>query len=86
MAVVIRFQRLGAPKSPFYRLVAIDRKNRRNGRPVEVLGFYQPKAEKLEEKLKIDTDRVNYWLKIGARCSETAETLLRKLNAIGGNR
>lgn len=85
MAVVIRLQRLGAPKKPFFRVVAVDRRTRRNGRPKEVLGFYQPKAEKVTDKLKVNIDRVNYWLKVGAECSETVQSLLRKIKIAEGS-
>ena len=80
MAVVIRFQRVGKPKHPHYRLVAIERSRGPQGKPVEILGHYHPKAEKLKEKLVIDQERYNYWLSKGALPSETVGALVGKLS------
>ena len=77
MTVRIRLQRLGKPKRPFYRLVAINQSTRRDGKPIEVLGQYDPMAT--TEKVKINQERLEYWLKQGAQSSETVSDLL-KLN------
>jgi small subunit ribosomal protein S16 len=72
--VRLRFQREGKPKQAYYRLVAIDRQAKRNGRPVEVLGIYNPRLEK--DKLKLDESRLTYWRSKGAVPSETVKNLL----------
>ncbi|MBN1622668.1 MAG: 30S ribosomal protein S16 [Endomicrobiales bacterium] len=76
MTVRLRLQRIGRPKRPFYRLVAIDKKSKRDGKPIELLGQYDPMAE--SEKLKMNQERVDWWLKKGAVASETVAVLLKK--------
>ena len=72
--VRIRFQREGKPGQAYYRLVAIDRHAKRNGRPIEVIGYYNPRLEK--EKLKLDETRLKHWHSKGALPSETVKNLL----------
>ena len=72
--VRMRFQREGKPGQAHYRLVAVDRTAKRNGRPIEALGFYNPRLEK--DKLTIDEARVKYWHSQGALPSETVKNLL----------
>ncbi len=72
--VRIRFQREGKPGQPYYRLVAIDRHSARDGRPVEVIGFYNPRLEK--DKLTVDEARLKHWHSKGALPSETVKNLL----------
>jgi small subunit ribosomal protein S16 len=76
MAVHLRLQRIGKPKRPFYRVVAIDQRAKRDGKPIEILGQYDPKAQ--ENKLNVDIDRVNYWLGTGAKPTETVSVLIKK--------
>ena len=80
MAVHLRLQRMGKPKRPFYRVVAIDHRAKRDGKPIEILGQYDPKAEN-NDKLNIKMDRVNYWLGTGAKPSETVSSLIKKSQA-----
>jgi len=79
MTVRIRLQRLGKPKRPFYRIVAIDKRSKRDGAPIELLGQYDPMA--VTDKTKVKADRVEYWLKQGAQPSRTVASLL-KLNPV----
>lgn len=79
--VTIRLTRAGAKKRPFYHIVVIDSRRKRDGRPIERLGFFNPIATENEETLKIDTDRVEYWLSQGARASERVEKLLKEHKA-----
>ena len=65
--VGIRLSRHGAKKRPFYHIVVTDRRNKRNGRFIERLGFYNPIATGGEQPLKLALDRVDYWLGQGAR-------------------
>jgi len=72
--VRIRFQREGKPGQAHYRLVAIDRAAKRDGRSIEALGFYNPRLEK--DKLTINETRVKHWYEKGAIPSETVKNLL----------
>lgn len=75
--VSIRLSRGGAKKRPFYHIVVTDRRNRRDGRYIERVGFFNPVAKGQEEKLRIDVDRVEHWLGHGAQTSERVATLLK---------
>ena len=76
MSVAIRLTRVGRRKSPHYRLVVTDRRFPRDGRFIEVIGYYQPL--KAEMKLEVKEDRALYWLGVGAQPSDTVRSLLRK--------
>jgi small subunit ribosomal protein S16 len=76
MAVRIRLARMGAKKKPFYRLVAADSQSPRDGRFLEILGYYDPMKE--PAVVKVHEDKVNYWLEKGARLTESARALLKK--------
>ena len=76
--VTIRLSRSGAKKRPFYHIVVTDSRNRRDGRYIERLGFYNPVARsENEESLRIDSDRVDHWVKLGAQTSERVAKLLK---------
>jgi small subunit ribosomal protein S16 len=75
--VTIRLSRGGAKKRPFYHIVATDRRNRRDGRYIERLGFFNPVARGGEEKLRVDVSRVDYWIGKGAQPSERVASLLK---------
>ena len=76
--VTIRLSRGGAKKKPFYQIVVTDSRNRRDGRYLERLGFYNPMIEnETEESLRIDMDRVNYWVNTGAQLSERVAKLVK---------
>jgi small subunit ribosomal protein S16 len=81
--VVIRLARGGAKKRPFYNLVVADSRNRRDGRFIERVGFYNPIAGEGEEGLRIAHDRVNYWKQRGARLSDTVAMLVKRAPAPG---
>lgn len=70
----IRLQRHGKKKAPIFRIVAIESSKKLQGRPVEVLGFYNPKTK----DLYYNTERVKHWKSVGAVFSETAESLLKR--------
>ena len=76
MAVKIRLARYGDKKSPFYRMVAADSRCARNGKFIEILGTYDPLRKPFE--LKLDKERIAYWLSVGATPTETARELLVK--------
>ena len=75
--VSIRLSRGGAKKNPFYHLVVSDSRNRRDGRYIERLGFYNPVGKSHEENLRIDMERVDHWLRIGAKPSERVAELIK---------
>ena len=79
--VRIRLTRGGAKRRPFYHIVATDRRNRRDGRYIERLGFFNPIATGGETKLKINLDRVQYWLSQGAKPSDRVATLIKEFSA-----
>ena len=74
--VVIRLTRGGAKRRPFYGIVVADSHNRRDGRFIERLGFYNPVASGSEEKLRIAFDRLSYWEGVGAQMSPTVTRLV----------
>ena len=76
--VVIRLARGGAKKRPFYNLVVTDSRNRRDGRFVERIGFYNPIAAEKEEGLRISLDRLNHWRQNGAQLSPTVIRLVKQ--------
>ena len=75
--VSIRLSRGGAKKRPFYHIVVTDQRNRRDGRYIERLGFFNPVAEGREEKLRVDISRIDFWLGHGAQPSERVASLLK---------
>jgi small subunit ribosomal protein S16 len=74
--VSIRLARSGAKKRPFYHLVAADSRRARGGRYIERLGFFNPIAVEGEEALRIDLERVDYWVSVGAKLSDRATKLV----------
>ena len=74
--VVIRLARGGSKKRPFYNIVVADSRERRDGRYLERVGFYNPVAAAHEEGLRVAFDRVTYWKGVGAKASDTVERLL----------
>jgi small subunit ribosomal protein S16 len=76
--VVIRLARGGAKKRPYFNVVVADSRNRRDGRFIERVGFYNPIAREGEESLRLAHDRISFWKGRGAKLSETVEGLLKK--------
>lgn len=79
--VVIRLSRGGSKKRPFYNIVVADSRERRDGRFIERVGFYNPMAKEGEEGLRIAQDRMTYWQGVGAQASETVGRLLATAQA-----
>ena len=77
--VVIRLARAGAKKRPFYHMVVADSRRARDGRFVERIGFYNPKAPEGNERLRIDRERLAHWQSKGAQLSDTAARLVKQL-------
>ncbi|MFP4212941.1 MAG: 30S ribosomal protein S16 [Desulfohalobiaceae bacterium] len=76
MSLRLRLTRMGAKKRPFYRVVAVDSHKRRDGRALDYLGYYNPMVEPNE--VRIDQEKVEFWMQRGAKPSETVRSLLRK--------
>ena len=76
--VVIRLSRGGAKHRPFFNIVVADRRVRRDGRFIERIGFYNPRAVEGEEGLRIEQDRLSYWLGVGAQPSDTVKRLIKQ--------
>jgi len=74
--LMIRLARVGARKQPYYRVVVIEKERARNGRPVEVVGTYNPRTDPASVDLK--RERVDYWVSKGAQLSDTVSRLLAK--------
>ena len=79
--VVIRLARGGAKKRPFYNIVVAHQRERRDGRFIERVGFYNPVAAGGEQPLRVALDRVNYWHSVGAQLSPTVARLVEQANA-----
>ncbi|RMG73625.1 MAG: 30S ribosomal protein S16 [Nitrospirae bacterium] len=74
--VKIRLTRMGARHKPFYRIVVADSKARRDGPFIEIVGYYDPKKEPSE--IKVDEERVKYWIKCGAQPTDSVKRLLQR--------
>lgn len=77
--LAIRLTRQGAKKKPFYRVVVAEKQSKRDGRFVEILGYYNPCRQPIE--LKLDHERISYWIARGAQPTDTVRGLLRKSEA-----
>ncbi len=79
--VVVRLARGGSKKRPFYSVVVADSRDRRDGRFIERLGFYNPVAGEGQENLRIALDRIQYWVENGAQLSQTVARLVKQHTA-----
>jgi len=79
MSVKIRMTRVGRKKASYFRVVVSDSRIQRDGRFLEILGFYHPLAAKDENKVKVDEEKALQWLQRGARPSETVRSLFSRL-------
>jgi small subunit ribosomal protein S16 len=76
--VIIRLARGGSKKSPFYSVVVADSRNRRDGRFIERVGFYNPIAAEGVESLRLNTERIAYWRSNGAQLSDRVALLVKQ--------
>ena len=83
--VTIRLARGGAKKRPFYHIVVTDSRNKRDGRYIERLGYFNPVASGQEQTLKLDQERIDYWVSQGAQTSERVAKLIKTNAAEQGN-
>lgn len=72
----IRLTRLGAKKKPFYRVVVAEKRSKRDGRFVEMLGYYDPCRNPAD--IKLNNERLDYWIQHGAQPSETVRSLMKR--------
>lgn len=79
--VRLRLKRMGRKKRPFYRVVAADARAPRDGRHIEVLGYYNPMPDPVE--VKLDLERVDYWLGVGASPSDKVASLIARVRGGG---
>lgn len=79
--VIIRLARGGAKKRPFFNMVVADSRNPRDGKFIERVGFYNPKAAEGEEALRVQLDRVTHWQSQGAQLSDTVTRLVKQFGA-----
>tara|TARA_B100001248_G_scaffold241598_1_gene208400 strand:- start:73232 stop:73531 length:300 start_codon:yes stop_codon:yes gene_type:complete len=85
MALKIRLQRHGAKHAPVYRIVVAEGSSPRDGRFVELLGHYNPEAKGNDPKMKLNLERVDYWISVGAKPTDTMAGLLRKARKAEAN-
>ena len=76
MAVKLKLTRMGSKKKPFYRVVAATDETRRDGRPLEFIGYYNPMTNPAE--VKLDAEKVKKWLELGAEPTDTVRSLIKK--------
>jgi small subunit ribosomal protein S16 len=83
MATRIRLRRIGRKKLPLYRIVVADKDAPRDGRFIEIIGTYDPRAATAADKVKVDTEKAREWLTKGATPSETVESLFKQVGVTG---
>ena len=76
--VVIRLARGGAKKRPFYHVVATDSRNKRDGRYIERLGYFNPTASGQAHRLELQVERIEYWKSVGAQMSDRVASLMKE--------
>ncbi len=76
--VSIRLARGGAKKRPFYHVVVTDSRNARDGRYIERLGYFNPRAKGQEIRLNLDSDRIEHWIGQGAQASDRVSKLIKE--------
>jgi small subunit ribosomal protein S16 len=81
VAVRIRMKKMGRKHRPYFRIVAIDSRQPRDGRVIEELGTYDPMIKNTDERVKLKPDRCKYWMSVGALPSERVATLFKKYMA-----
>ena len=80
MAVKIRLRRMGSKKAPYYRIVVADSRAPRDGKFIEEIGYYNPVSE--PKQIKINDEKANKWLKVGAQPTDTVKKLLQSQGII----
>ncbi len=83
MAVRIRMKRMGRAHRPFYRICATDARSAHDGRVIEELGFYDPMVKETDARARLNSDRIDYWISVGAQPSEKVSVLIKKYGSNG---
>ena len=83
MAVRIRLKRMGRTHRPFYRVCAMDSRSPRDGKAIERLGYYDPMVSEKDARVKLNNERVAYWLSVGAQPTEKVKVLIEKYGPEG---
>jgi small subunit ribosomal protein S16 len=78
LSVKLRLKRFGRLNHPTYRIVATDTRSPRDGRIIEALGYYLPLMPRAQEQLKLNAERISYWLSVGAQPSETVTSMIKR--------
>lgn len=78
MSLKLRLKRFGRRHVACYRIAAVDCRSRRDGRVVEEIGFYDPSAKEAEKQVKVDRERAEYWLSLGAQPTDTVRQILQR--------
>ncbi|ODS33653.1 MAG: 30S ribosomal protein S16 [Candidatus Scalindua rubra] len=78
MAVRIRLKRMGRKNRAFYRICAFDAREERDGRSIEQLGTYDPMEKEESKKVVLKRERIEYWISVGAKPTETVASILKK--------
>ncbi len=81
MAVRIRMKKLGRKHRAYFRIVAIDHRQPRDGRVIEELGSYDPSLKNTDDRVKLNPARIKYWMSVGAKPSENVEIFIKKYMA-----
>lgn len=81
VAVRIRMKKLGRKHRPYFRIVAIDSRQPRDGRVIEELGSYDPMVKTTDDRVRLNPSRIKYWMSVGAKPSERCEILFKKYMA-----
>ena len=81
MAVRIRMKRLGRHHRPFYRISVMDVQKPRNGKSIEDVGYYDPMVKDKSKRVKLDMERIDYWISVGAKPSDKVAVLIKKVKA-----
>ena len=76
--VRLRLKRMGRRNRPFYRICAFDAHTRRDGKPIEELGHYDPFVPDESQQVSLNRERIIYWLDVGAQPTETVASILKK--------
>jgi small subunit ribosomal protein S16 len=83
VAVRIRLKRLGRTHRPFYRVCTMDSRTPRNGKAIEELGFYDPMVKEKDARVRLNNERIAYWLSVGAKPTEKVQVLINKYGPEG---
>lgn len=83
MAVRLRMKKMGRKHQPFFRVVAVDRRAARDGKVIEYLGNYDPMVKETDARATLNTERIDYWLSVGAQPSDKVGVLIKKYGSNG---